>query len=190
MINVVKKFKSYSLMEVLVACAIIVSVVLGVTLLNNASVRNTSQTKHRLQIALFAQEQMELLRNIRDSAINLNTSEGWNQFFRPSPTNNFCNNGNAFRLIYDDADNRYLLRETDRDDPPEITEEGSPFSFNYYLECGEVSRIDILIGTDPSQRFNDRKRPIRFRTVIHWNEFGQERVYSLNNYLTDLGTEI
>ena len=66
-------------MEVLFAVTIIVVVLLGITLLSNAAVKNTVQAKHRLQIALFAQEKIELVRNIRDSAINLNTD--WNSFF-------------------------------------------------------------------------------------------------------------
>ncbi len=182
---VIKKFRSYSLIETLVAITMLVAIVLGVTVLNRASSRNVSGAKHRLQIALFAQQQMEILRNMRDSSINIPGSD-WNSVFQ-IPGSNYCNNHSKFRLIYNHNDNRYQLSAA-LSESREVNYGNPPFIFNYYLECGEVG--NITIPGAGSIDFNDstRPRPIRFRFVARWNEYGQEHMFWLNNYLTSLGT--
>ena len=172
---VIKKSKSYSLMEVLIAIAVIIAIMLGVTLLNNASMRNTTMAKHRLQVALFAQEQMEILRNMRDTGIIMGD---WEQFF-----STVCENTNnqQFRVFYNDVKNRYLL--TPIIEPQKVTTQH--LTFRYYLECTEIENIN---SSESTTHFVNTNKPKRFRILIRWYEYGQERTYILNNYLTNLET--
>ncbi|MFC1656712.1 hypothetical protein ACFL14_01975 [Patescibacteria group bacterium] len=195
MMNVIKKYKSYSLIETIAAIAIIVVVILGVTILNNASIRNSTQSNHRMQIALFAQEQMEILRNIRDSSIN--RYGNWDHYFTTdshggNATKNFCNSSprRRFYTVYNyNNENRYNVRDIEddfNDDHIRINaSEDDEFHFDYFLQCGEVNTINL--GTNNINVRND-DRPIRFRITVQWSEYGRGRIYILNSYLTNLDT--
>jgi hypothetical protein len=120
---------------------------------------------------------MEIVRNIRDSSIN-QISQDWNTLF-----GNFCDNNNIFWTRYDETVNRYNIQPLTE---PRSVSDPNGFTFQWYLECREIERVGLDILPLPLP-FTDPGKPIRVRIVITWNEYGQEKTYWLNQYLTDLG---
>lgn len=205
-------------MEVLVATVVIITIMLGVTMLNNASMRNTTRAKYRLQIALFAQEQMEILRNMRDTGIIVGpeitstNKSGWDRYFTEAKPSNpfltdFCIPATAvgggvekFQVWYNFSENQYRIQtmegfpQFDDNKGIPINAQNEPkFTFWYYLECVAVSDVKAVLADDSELEVpitSLEHQPRRFRIVTTWSEYGQERKYYLNNYLTNLGYEL
>lgn len=179
------KSKSYSLLEVLASVSVLILIMLGITLLSNTALRNVSAAKHRVQVSFLAQEKMEILRNMRDTGI-AGASWSWDQFF------NTCQAGQRFDVRYDAGSlavpvGRYEIVPLTPTQEVQVNAQNQPaFRFFYYLECSTVG--SVMFDTTLWSATTLTQRPRHFRLVSRWSEYGRQIDYTLNNYLTDLGT--
>jgi len=75
-----KSKKGFTLIETLVALAIFASSVAVLVSMTASGVTNTNFAKNKITASYLAQEGIEMVRNIRDTAVITNPTNGWSSF--------------------------------------------------------------------------------------------------------------
>lgn len=178
--------KSFGLIEVLIACSILI-IVAGAVMAINVIINNNLQfTRERAFAYYRAAEAIEGVRNVRDSNyIDGNADTDWNTYVcnktKDTTEVPILNNPDIrYRIITDcsvsGANGRFFLAKAE-----EADEESSVFgiSYRYYLTFKDSSINPEITGGQSADN------SIRATATVEWNSRGRLHTIQLSELLTN-----
>jgi len=179
----ISKKKGFGLLEVVIAAGIISIFAGGVVLLSVASLRSSVINKHRTQAAALAQEAIEGIRVIRDSAwIDQDSTTEWDTNI-PLTTPS----GSFNRVYYDKSDGKWKIDSFV--DSPNCAS-GSGVENESWFKLDKVCfnrKLTIENGpneisnTDGTTNLTSRK----VKVIVTWSDYGKGRDVTVETLLTN-----
>lgn len=201
-----KKKKTFGIIEVLIACTILILICASIQFLNVVITNSVLFAKQRTTAYYLAQEGIEAVRSIRDSNLvdgdTINgglMASGWNTFICGS-----INSGNpsgctapvfdaVYKLEYPDSDpnnnldQRYFLSTSQ--DGEKIKADGTidytrkiTFSSSRLAETTDASDPDLTTGISTDQVDSNS---IKVTVKVNWNFRGQNKEIEVSEILTN-----
>lgn len=176
-----KNQKGFTLVETLVSLAIFTSAVVGMIVITSQGINDTVYAKNKLVATALSQEGIEIVRNVRDSALLTNATDGWNDFLSAVTP---CMSGMCdISPLYEDLgslditqcptqDDCRLKRDTTLGDPGYYMNQGSgdetPFSRTIQINGIDSDSVEIVSTVSWIQGSGGVKQVVSKEYLTNW----------------------
>ncbi len=180
-LSIFKNQKGFTLVETLVSLAIFTSAVVGMIVITSQGINDTVYAKNKLVATALSQEGIEIVRNIRDSALLTNSTDGWNDFLSALTP---CMSGMCdINPLYEDLgsvdivscpaqDDCRLKRDTTLGDPAYYLNQGSgddsPFSRTIQINGIDADSVEIISTVSWIQGSGGVKEVVSKEYLTNW----------------------
>ncbi len=175
--------RGFTLVETLVSLAIFASAVVGMIVITSQGINDTNYSKNKLVATALSQEGIEMVRNIRDSALLGDTSgtgQGWDDFLALT---SMCENSTGcsidpidLTITQCDADNECVLYRDAQNPPSYFRADSTSGDESSYIRTIEINELE-----DP----DTNEKTVEIISTVKWTQGsgGQKEVVS-KEYLT------
>jgi Tfp pilus assembly protein PilV len=174
--------KGQSLVEVVIALAIAVTIVIAFTNATISSIRNANYAKNQNQATKYVQQALEVIRAIRDQDGTIDGTNAFSTLFNTAQNTAVGSTGytgNCYKLVKDSSTKLYLFQMTKSTSCTETAADDEQLDTQFYRKINiSDDGADTPLTTPPTY---SRKK---IRVKVYWTDSKGTHSSDITTYLT------